>query len=193
MKDYNKYRWFFTSSNKLVVGGKNALQNDSLLKSLKERDENYYVMHTSLPGSPFCIIISDEGDVTKNDLEECAIYTGCFSKAWKDGKRETIVDIFKMSQLSKNPKMKTGTWGVSGKVKKISCELKLILTKQKKIYRAVPESTTNEKDSLIVLFPGKVDKIKIVDKIISILKTKEEKKEELLSALPAGGIKIKKR
>lgn len=35
-QDYLKYRWFFNSSGKLVVGGKNAAQNDELLSRIKK-------------------------------------------------------------------------------------------------------------------------------------------------------------
>ena len=75
-KEFRKYKWFFTSSGKLVVGGKNAEQNDSLLRNVEKSEKEYYVMHTSHPGSPFCIIVADIKKVTKSDLRECAIFTG---------------------------------------------------------------------------------------------------------------------
>jgi len=183
MKDYKKYRWFYTSSDKLVVGGKNAEQNDELLKRLKKSDKEYWVMHTSHPGSPFCAIISEK--TSKKDLEECATFTGCFSKAWKMRKKKTKVDIFKLSQIFKGKRMKIGTWGVKGKIKTLEVELKLVLVKQKKVYRAVPEKT-NKKG--LKISPGNVDKKDMIIKLI--IELGEVKKDELMSALPAGGIKI---
>ena len=32
--EYEKYRWFFTSSDKLVIGGKSSKQNEEIMKSL---------------------------------------------------------------------------------------------------------------------------------------------------------------
>ncbi len=186
MIDYEKYRWFYTSSGKLVVGGKNAEQNDELLRKIKQLKENYVVMHTSHPGSPFSIIMEKVGNVTKSDIEECAIFTGCFSRAWKENKRKTEVDIFDSSQLMKDKNMKTGTWKVSGKIKRVSVELKLVLARQKGILRAVPENSA--KKYLIKVCPGKNDKKTMANKFAVELDNVSY--EELMMALPAGGVRI---
>ena len=44
-KDYKKYRWFITSSNKLVVGGKSAEQNEFLIRHFVDQKCKYIVMH----------------------------------------------------------------------------------------------------------------------------------------------------
>ncbi len=189
-EDYKKYRWFFTSSEKLVIGGKSAVQNDQLLKSLKIAGEEKVIMHTSEPGSPFSVILSQPSTITKKDLEECATFTGCFSRAWKTGKKKVSVDIFNLSQLVKTTGMKEGTWNVRGKIKRISVNISLVLTRQKGILRAVPiTSVKNKKDILLHLYPGKIDKKDMLAKIQ--IGTKEHfSQEELLSALPTGGIRV---
>jgi hypothetical protein len=187
MIDYKRYRWFFTSSGKLVIGGKSAEQNDSLLNILKEEDADYILMHTSTPGSPFSVILEDIKDVSREDIEECAIFTGCFSKVWKSGKTKALVDIFKLSQLYKDKTMKQGTWGVAGDVEEHSVKLQLVLTKQKGILRAVPEQTAETK--LVKILPGTIKKEDISAKLeLELGKSLDE--EELLSALPSGGFKI---
>lgn len=189
LDEYKKYKWFFTSTGKLVVGGKNAGQNDDLLRSIKESGKEYVVMHTSHPGSPFCIIISDVNKINKKDVEECAIFCGSFSRAWKEGKKMTEVHIFKASQVSKERSMKTGTWRVSGEIQNAKVELSLVLTRQKNILRAVPENSVSKKDVIIKICPGKIDKRDMLAKIQ--LETDEEMKaEELLAALPAGGVRV---
>ena len=112
-KGYENYRWFFTSNNVLVVGGKSEEQNESALKNFLK--PNYAVMHTSNPGSPFMIIQSDNPD--KTDLEETAVFCACFSKQWKLGKKIIDIDIFKGDQIYKTKSMKTGTFGVKGNKK----------------------------------------------------------------------------
>ena len=82
-KDYLKYRWFFTSEGKLVVGGKSDEQNEEVIKNFLRPD--YLIMHTSLPGSPFMIIQDD--NPSKNDLKETAIFCASFSKQWKNGEK----------------------------------------------------------------------------------------------------------
>ncbi len=188
--EYKKYRWFFTSSDKLVIGGKNSLQNDLLLKSVKQHDKDFIVLHTSSPGSPFSVILSPISDVNSQDIEECAIFTASFSKAWKSGKKKALVDVFSSSQLYKIKSMKEGTWGVKGKIKRIPVNLALVLTTQKGILRAVPPLTiSNKKKIHLTIVPGSIDKKDISTKIQLEL-NKDLKEEELLSALPAGGIKI---
>lgn len=189
MEDYIKYRWFFTSSDKLVVGGKNAKQNDDLLKKIKAQDKERVVMHTSEPGSPFCIIMSEVEDLSQQDIRECAIFTGCFSRAWRDGKRTAIVDIFKLSQLHKNRDMQEGTWGVYGTVQSITVPLELVITRQHKILRAVPETAGSL--SKIKITPGSISKEDIQPKL-EIEINEPLSKDEVLSALPSGKFKTSK-
>lgn len=181
MEDYKKYKWFYTSNKILVVGGKNAENNDDLIRSLKNSGKNYWIMHTSHPGSPFSAVISDKP--SKEDIEEAAIFTGCFSKAWKLGLKDTEIHIFRLGQLKKSEGMKIGTWGVNGIVKKMKVKLKLFLIKQKGVLRAVPKGNGLE------VCPGKTDKVKMASKIIKALNEKYDK-EEVVAALPAGGVKI---
>jgi len=192
IKEYSKYRWFFTSSGKLVVGGKSAEQNDSLLDNLKKSVKEYWVMHTSEPGSPFSVIIAPIKSVKSPDIEECAIFTGCFSRAWRSMKKITTVDIFKFSQLAKEKTMKTGTWGVMGKVERKKVELKLVLTRQKGILRAVPEQTVkSKKDILLKISPGTISKNDILPKLQLEL-DENLSGDEVLSALPSGGFSVSK-
>lgn len=190
--DYTKYRWFFTSTGKLVVGGKSAEQNDELLKALKNSKNDFVIMHTSTPGSPFAVILTDTNDVEKTDLEEAATFTGCFSREWRDSRKKTSVDIFTLSQLSKNQSMKTGTWGVKGEIVRKNVELKLVLTRQKNRLRAVPEQTVKSKKEIIATFiPGALDKKYVLPKL-HVQISSPVAQEEILSALPAGGVKILK-
>ena len=187
--DYKKYRWFFTLSGKLVIGGKSAEQNDELLKRMIKEKQDFIVMHTSSPGSPFSIIYSSI-EVTKKDLEECAIFTASFSRAWKEKKNKVTVDMFSLSQLSKSSSIKTGTWAVKGYVEHKQTSLVLVLTTQNKVLRAVPEQSVSKKDRIFKIVPGDTDKIDLVSTIQKEIPNIS--KEEILSALPAGGIKIEK-
>ena len=192
-KDYQKYRWFYTSSGKLVVGGKNSEQNETLIRKMKEMKMDFLAMHTTSPGSPFSIILADSKLVKESDREECAIFTASFSKAWKEEKKKTSVDIFNLSQLYKLKHMKQGTWGVKGEITRISAHVELVLTKQNNKLRAVPPITVkSDKDILLKIIPGgKLDKNLIFPKI-QIAIEESFSKEDFLSAMPAGGIKIKK-
>ena len=187
--NYKKYKWFYTSTGKLAVGGKSSLQNDELLKKLKQIRKNHVVMHTTSPGSPFTVIIEDIEKVTPRDMEETAIFTGCFSRAWKEEKKKTSVDIFELKQLYKTRGMKAGTWGVRGEIKRKNVELQLVLAIQEGKLRAVPEKTVNKKDILLKIKPGKLDKVDALPKL-QVEMSAHVNQEDLLSALPSGGVSI---
>jgi hypothetical protein len=186
MKNYRKFKWFFTSSGKLVVGGKSAESNDDLLREFKKLRNERIVMHTSHPGSPFCIIDCETSDVSRTDLSECARFCGSFSRAWKLGLRKTEVHIFLLSQISKMKGMKAGTWSVKGKVKNVKVPLELFLVKQEVVYRGVPFSVSDG----VRVIPGKIDKVKMFDKLKEALHDSKVSRDELMAALPAGGIRI---
>ena len=178
-----------TSTGKLVIGGKNSEQNEVLMRWIIKDNKDYIVMHTKDPGSPFSIITADKKNVKPTDLEECAVFTACFSQAWKAKKKTVKVDIFTGKQVSKKKTMKRGTFGVLGKVNEKKVELVLYLTKQKGKFRAVPK--TDKK--ILKLLPGNLDKEKTALKISEMLKlTRIKDKQEIMQAIPAGGFKILK-
>ena len=184
-KDYEKYRWFVTSSDKLVIGGKNSNQNEEIMKSVEADD---VIMHTSAPGSPFCVVESP----SKKDIEEAAIFTACFSHEWKAGKKKCEVHVFKGEQVIKKKSMKEGTFGIMGSVNKKVVQLKLALAFQKNKLRAVPLSAT--KKPLVIIEPGKLGKTETAEKIMKLIKDNYNypiTKEEILQAIPSDAMSVK--
>ncbi len=181
-----KYRWFYTSSGKLVLAGKNAEQNEQLVKQAKKND---IISHTKEPGSPFCIL---KDKVKAQDIKEAAIFCACFSQGWKKKKKEMEVHMFKADQIFKEKRQKTGTFSVVGKVQKCHVKLELWLGIQKKKLRATPKSCFE--NPLIKILPGKISKEKAIDKIKDMLEKKRYKfsKEEVASAIPAGSFELGK-
>lgn len=199
--DYTKYRWFYTKSGKLVYGGKSAEQNEEIVrksvinldpkkkynKEFGQKKPSTYkiVMHTRIPGSPFAIVDSSSDKITKADLEETAIWTACFSRAWRTKLKKTTVDVFTTEQIVKRLGMKPGTFGVIGKIDRIDVELKLVLSEQKGILRAIPENSTKDK-ALMTIIPGDIPKEQFAKEIAKKFKKTEE---EVLNALPTGSFK----
>ncbi|MBS3100178.1 DUF814 domain-containing protein [Candidatus Pacearchaeota archaeon] len=182
-QDYEKYRWFFTSGNKLVIGGKNAEQNEEVVRKAIKENGKLIVMHTSSPGSPFSVIMSE--NPSESDLEETAIFTGCFSRVWRERKEKAAIDIFLAEQLIKKNSMKTGTFGVVGEIDRKLIKPKLYLIKQKSKLRAVPFKT----DKAISIIPGNINKEEFAEQIAIKM---EIPVEEVLQALPTGGFQILK-
>ena len=177
--EYTKFRWFFTSSGLLVIGGKSAEQNEEIVRLARPRD---VMLHTSAPGSPFCIIF-DEIEENEKDIKEAAIFCAALSKDWKLKKKQIPVDVFAKNQVYKTKGMARGTFGVKGKTEKIKVEPKLHLTFQEGKLRAVPFET-----DVAMISPGQLRKEQAA---LLISKKLEIPIEEVMSALPADGIELK--
>ncbi|MDA3855455.1 MAG: DUF814 domain-containing protein [Candidatus Woesearchaeota archaeon] len=97
---YEKFRYTKTTSGFLCVLGKDSGTNEILIKKHLEKDD--IVIHTQASGSPFCIIknakdssknnkVNDETEIynslkiPKEEIEEAAQITCCFSSQWKKG------------------------------------------------------------------------------------------------------------
>jgi len=187
-KKYENFRWFFTSNNILVVGGKSDEQNEIVLKEFLK--PNYIVMHTSSPGSPFMVIQSN--NPSKKDLEETAIFTACFSQQWKLGKKKIDIDVFKGEQIYKITSMKKGTFGVKGVKKTIKVKPELVLVIQNGRLRAVPNTIKHE--VLAEVKQGNLSKENATEKISKIIKDKYHfpvSKDEIMSAIPSSKLSVK--
>jgi hypothetical protein len=187
-KRYESFRWFFTSNNVLVIGGKSDEQNEIALREFLKK--NYVVMHTSEPGSSFMIIQSDKPD--KKDLEETAIFCACFSKQWKSGNKKIKVDVFKGEQIYKTPKMKTGTFGLKNGKTTVEVKPELVLVIQRGILRAIPKSSNEEK--LAEIKQGQLTKEQAADKIFKKIKEKYHlpvSRDEIMQAIPSDKLDVK--
>jgi len=115
---YQKFRHFITSGGKLVIGGKSAEQNEELMKTCLDNEN--IVLHTEAPGSPFCIIKEKEEEISKQEIEESAVFCAKYSHVWKKAKvkKNVTVHYFLGKDIFKTKGMKLGTFGVK-KFKKI--------------------------------------------------------------------------
>lgn len=94
---FEKFYWFNTSAGKLVIAGRDATQNEILIKKYIEPSD--IIFHTESPGSPFTII-KNGAESTDEEKKEAAIFTLCHSRAWQADK---ITDVYyvKPEQISK--------------------------------------------------------------------------------------------
>ena len=97
---FERYKWFVTSSGKLVMGGRDAKTNDQLVKKhLKESD--VYV-HADVHGAP-SIVIKEGRDASEDDLREAATFALAQSKAWTSCFAEGAAYWVTPDQVSKTP------------------------------------------------------------------------------------------
>jgi predicted ribosome quality control (RQC) complex YloA/Tae2 family protein len=100
------FREHVTGSGLHVFGGRSAENNDELVNSAGSKD---ILLHTNAPGSPF---VNAGETPSKKDIKESATFCARYSQDWRDSKKDIIVNVFKRSDMNKEVKMKSGTWGV---------------------------------------------------------------------------------
>merc|ERR1711971_429145 len=96
---FEKFFWFISSENFLVIGGKDAQQNELLVKRYMKASDVY--VHADLHGAA-TVIVKNPGtsQVPPKTLTEAGQFAVCFSAAW-DSKVMTAAYWVKPDQVSK--------------------------------------------------------------------------------------------
>ncbi len=80
---YESFHYFRSSDGFLVVGGRDASQNESLIK--RRMENNDIVVHADIHGSPFVIIKDMRQNISQKTIEEAGQFVVSFSRAWSLG------------------------------------------------------------------------------------------------------------
>lgn len=126
-----KFREFTLDSGNKIFLGKNAGNNDELVKSFKGKENS--ILHTVEPGSPFCVF---ENSPSKDETYEGAVICASKSKDWRERKNDVKMHIFTGKDVKKTIFMKPGTW-------KIKSSPKVLNVKKKDIESWIKERKTN--------------------------------------------------
>ncbi len=101
-KWYEGYRWFTSSDGFLVLGGKDASTNETLVK--KHLEPNDLVFHAEIQGAPFFIVKNPEAkEIPDTTINEASQAAASYSKAWSMGMGSANVYYIKPDQVSKTP------------------------------------------------------------------------------------------
>ncbi|AFZ73575.1 ribosome rescue protein RqcH [Natronobacterium gregoryi] len=106
---YDRFRWFYTSDDYLVIGGRNADQNEELVKKYLEPGDK--VFHTQAHGGPVTVLkatdpseaSSHDIDLPQTSIEEAAQFAVSYSSVWKDGRYAGDVYAVDSDQVTKTP------------------------------------------------------------------------------------------
>lgn len=83
-KWYEKFRWFRTSKDLLVLGGRDAGSNQQLIR--KHLEETDLFFHADIAGAPVVLVKTKGQEISAEELEEVAIFAVSYSRAWKAGR-----------------------------------------------------------------------------------------------------------
>ena len=202
---YEKFRWFFTSEGKLVIGGRDATSNENVIKKHTEKGD--LVFHTDMAGSPFMVIKSEGREISDIEKEETAEFLACYSRAWKAGISSIEVFYVNPDQVTKEANsgeyLQKGSFMIRGKTTYIHAYLRLAISVIDGRVYSGPISAI--KTYLSNFYPD-LKKHELEKKFFKIVQgtskssqvAKEIKKkfggdlDEIIKALPPGGCRISK-
>lgn len=98
---YSKYHWIITSHGFLSVGGRDAQQNEKVVKRYLE--DNDLFMHAEVHGGSAFVIKASGKIPPEEDLREVATLAASYSKGWKAGVGSLDVYWVWGKQVSKSP------------------------------------------------------------------------------------------
>ena len=114
---YEKFRWFHSSNSFLVIGGRDAKSNESLIKRYTDTDD--IVFHADIVGAPFVTVKTEGKRVPEQTKVEAAKAAASYSRAWKESLGAIDVYYVRPEQLSKRPPtgqyIPTGAFVIRGK------------------------------------------------------------------------------
>ncbi|KAG0329329.1 hypothetical protein BG000_000106 [Podila horticola] len=115
---FEKFMWFITSENYLVIAGRDMQQNELIVKRYMKKDDIY--VHADIHGAATVLIKnpSDKDPVPPSSLYQAGIMSVCQSKAW-DAKIVTSAYWVRADQVSKSAPtgeyLSTGSFMIRGK------------------------------------------------------------------------------
>ncbi|KAF9213412.1 hypothetical protein BGZ59_005383 [Podila verticillata] len=115
---FEKFMWFITSENYLVIAGRDMQQNELIVKRYMKKDDIY--VHADIHGAATVLIKnpSDKDPVPPSSLYQAGIMSVCQSKAW-DAKIVTSAYWVRADQVSKSAPtgeyLTTGSFMIRGK------------------------------------------------------------------------------
>jgi predicted ribosome quality control (RQC) complex YloA/Tae2 family protein len=105
---YERFRWFETSDGYLVIGGRNADQNEDLVKKYLSKHDRF--LHAQAHGGPVTVVKasrpsepSSPVDFPESTLREAAQFAVSYSSVWKDGRHAGDAYLVTPDQVSKTP------------------------------------------------------------------------------------------
>lgn len=184
---YERYHWLITRNNFLAIGGRDASQNESVVKKyLRESD---IFIHANVQGGSATVLLTNGKEPSADDIRDAATIAACYSKAWKAG--FSFIDVYwaRGSQVSKSPPsgeyLGKGAFMVYGEKSFINVPLKLaigievlcdvVLGKVLRLAISSPEVAGDRLAVYAVIEPGDEEPQEVADRLAKMLSEKFEK------------------
>ena len=194
LKWYEKLRWFLSSDGHLVIGGRDANSNESVVKKYLEPNDIY--LHADIHGASSTAIKLNGDEVNDNLLKESGEFAASFSSAWSMG--FTSQDVFWVhpDQVSKTPEagefLAKGSFVIRGhrnyiRGARVKLAIGIVDYEGKRIMAGPIEALEAHCDNFVVLKPGFTKKEAIAKKIIHKINEDDLLTlDDIIRVLPSG-------
>ena len=194
LKWYEKLRWFVSSDNVLVVGGRDANSNESIVK--KYLDPNDIYLHADIHGASSIAIKLEGSELNDTLLKESGEFAASFSSAWSMG--FTTQDVFWVhpDQVSKTPEagefLAKGSFVIRGhrnyiRGARVKLAVGIVDYEGKRIMAGPIEAVEAHCDNYVVLKPGFTKKEAIAKKILHKINEDDLLTlDDIIRVLPSG-------
>ncbi len=191
---YEKFHWFISSEGFLVIGGRDAITNELVIK--KHTAPKDLVFHTDLQGSPFFVIKTEGKQPEEKTLTETAAATAIYSRAWKLGFVNVKVGWVTPEQVTKTAKageyIPRGAFVIQGKAHYVEHDMRFAIGVDAEgfIIGGPYIAVKAHAEKILEIVQGDQKPSDLAKQIKALLKA--ESLDEIIRMLPAGNGKIKK-
>lgn len=190
-KWFEKFRWFKSSEDFLVVIGKDSSTNEALIKKYTSSED--LVLHPEFHGAPFAVIKCEGKTPGEATVKEAAIAAASYSKAWSLGLGAVDVYWVKPNQISKKPPsgqyIEKGMFMIYGSrnyIRGVELKLSIGVIKENEELKIIcgPSSAVNKKAlAFVEIAPGEFKSKELAKQVIQRLfeKAPEKIKDKIKS------------
>ncbi|MEM3399765.1 MAG: NFACT RNA binding domain-containing protein [Candidatus Micrarchaeia archaeon] len=181
---YEKFRFCFTHSGKLVIGGRDASQNEEVVARYFEREDLFF--HADVQGGSV-VVLKNGREADESEKEQAARFAAVYSKAWSAGYGSVDVYCAEYGSVSKHAHgMSVGKGGFVVKGRREwfkNVELWVLIGRRKETGRVECGFSDELFERFYRIVPGNTKKEKMAKELAERLGCSLD---ELLSTLPAG-------
>jgi predicted ribosome quality control (RQC) complex YloA/Tae2 family protein len=196
---FEKFHYFVTPNSFLVLGGKDAKSNETIVRRHMEKNDLYF--HADVAGAP-SVVLKNGQNATEGDIQETAHFAASFSSAWKGELGAVDVFYVKPEQVKTAAKsgeyLAKGSFVITGEksyVKKAPLELAVTYIAGKLLI-APPETIKKRTAKYLLIKPARESKgesaKKILHKLKELFPEAQIDLDWIMQILPNGGSKIAK-
>ncbi len=197
---FDKYKWFISSEENLVVAGKDTKTNEEVVKKYLEKYDRY--AHAEAGGAPSVVVKKGKKDkIGEDTLKEACQYSVIHSKEWKRGVSAATAYWVTPDQVSKSPEsgesLPTGAFVIRGSRNYVDdLKMKAVLIEidhdgERKIMCAPSSTLNNRKDKtfkkIVEFIPGNKDPNDFSKEMSDYFSVPIK---EIQGILPPGGVKV---